>query len=472
MNVLTDIYGNVMYHLSNVLSALQAPKFRAETLRLISNGKHSLSERCRKGLMIQYGINDINVLKASDPFHAEKNPEGHLDFSSADNILSLDLVVEKFNSIDWNKFDRTELNFYTTPGGTPETKRVFADLINEFTTPGLKNPVQPGQLLTIAGTTMVCDLLGQILFDEGDVMLTHSPFYHRFPNDFSDRGLIEIGEVSTITSKGFELKVERFEDAYQAARLRGKNVRAILLVNPRNPDAGYFTLDELKPIVDWAVKEHNLFVILDEIYDLSVYDPIEGVPFESAIRLFDNDPSLDRDKLVWMSGLSKNFSLPGLRTAVMYTPNVDVLAATRRFLMYQGPNATTEFIVRELVGDKDWVRNVFLPESNRRLRLFRDKVVTWLESVKQKTGKDITWVTPRAGFFIFINFGSFLDSKTFEAEERLQLKFFQQKVLFVRGKSLKMPVPGWFRIVFSSYDEDGLQKGLTRIGRALGVADL
>ena len=192
---------------------------------------------------------------------------------------------------------------------------------------------------------------------------------------------------------------------------------------------------------------------------MSVYDPIEGAPFESAIRLFDQDPALDRNRLIWMSGLSKNFSLPGLRTAAMYTPNYEVLAATRRFLMYQGPNATTEFIAREILGDHEWLRNVFLPESRRRLREFRDKVIDWVTLLQNTTGKDIPFIHPRAGFFIFIDFSSFLESDTFEAEEKLQKKFFDNKVLFVRGKSLHMPSPGWFRIVFTSYDEDTLNKG-------------
>lgn len=130
----------------------------------------------------------------------------------------MDLIVDKFNSIDWKNFNHTELNFYTTPGGTPETKKVFADLINEFCVPNLLRPILPSQLLTIAGTTMVCDLLGQVLFDEGDVMLINAPYYHRFPNDFSDRGLIEITEVSSIKDNEIVICVERFEAAFKNAK--------------------------------------------------------------------------------------------------------------------------------------------------------------------------------------------------------------------------------------------------------------
>uniref|UniRef100_A0AC34GVA0 Aminotransferase class I/classII domain-containing protein n=1 Tax=Panagrolaimus sp. ES5 TaxID=591445 RepID=A0AC34GVA0_9BILA len=278
--------------------------------------------------------------------------------------------------------------------------------MNEIMCSDIKNPIKAEKILVISGATMICDLLSHVLFDEGGILFAHSPFYHRFLNDFIDRGLIDIVSIPTMFegSNKAERKVELYQQAFQKAISKRKSVNAILIVNPRNPDGGYWLLSELKHVIDWAVKENNLYVILDEIYDLSVYDPIEGKPFESAIRIFDQDPTLDRNRLIWMSGLSKNFSLPGLRTAAMYTPNAEVLAATRRFLMLQGPNATTEFIAREILGYLDRIKNVFLKENLKQLRKCRDKTIAWLEEVKRETKKDIKWIQPRAGFFILIDF--------------------------------------------------------------------
>uniref|UniRef100_A0A7E4VU61 Aminotran_1_2 domain-containing protein n=1 Tax=Panagrellus redivivus TaxID=6233 RepID=A0A7E4VU61_PANRE len=397
---------------------------------------------------------------------------GYVRLSCADNVLTRDIVLQKFRSIDWSNFYDDQLLFYTRPGGLLETRQIFADLITEFTLGGhnLKNPINPDHLAVVSGTTMILDLLGQVLFDEDDVLIAHSPFYHRFWNDFSDRGLVDIRDVPTFRpgSTDVVLDLQLYKDVYHKAVGEGRKVKAILLVNPSNPDGGYFGLDEIKPIVDWAVKEHNLFVVLDEIYDLSVYDPLEGNPFESAIRLFDNDPSLDRDKLIWMSGVSKNFSLPGLRTAVMYTPNLKVLNATKRFLMYQGPNATTEFIIREIIGDKTWVRDAFLPEAWQRLKKARDNTIAFLQKLKKVSGKDLRWIKPRAGFFIMIDFSEFLPAKTFAEEKNLQTKFVENNVLIVRGHSLSMNIPGWFRIVFSCRHWEEIEEGLRRMSTALG----
>ena len=137
------------------------------------------------------------------------------------------------------------------------TRKCFADLMNEFTLKGLQTPIKPEDLLLLSGTTMICDLLGQVLFDEDEILLAHSPYYHRFPNDFADRGLIEILNVPSMKEGSVEvtLDVDLFEKEFQQSKEAGKAVKAILIVNPRNPDGGYFTLQEMKPVIEWAVKK-------------------------------------------------------------------------------------------------------------------------------------------------------------------------------------------------------------------------
>jgi DNA-binding transcriptional MocR family regulator len=50
--------------------------------------------------------------------------------------------------------------------------------------------------------TTGADLLGQILFDSGDVVLMPAPYYYRFANDFGERGLIRIGVVPALSPCG------------------------------------------------------------------------------------------------------------------------------------------------------------------------------------------------------------------------------------------------------------------------------
>lgn len=100
------------------------------------------------------------------------------------------------------------------------------------------------------------DLLSQILFDSDDVILVPAPFYYRFANDFGERGLVKIGVVPALSECGTrtELKVERFQLAYEKYQNVSAKVRAITLVNPQNPEGGYFSLNEIRPIIEWAVR--------------------------------------------------------------------------------------------------------------------------------------------------------------------------------------------------------------------------
>jgi aspartate/methionine/tyrosine aminotransferase len=81
--------------------------------------------------------------------------------------------------------------------------------------------------------------------------------------------------------------------------------------------------------VEWALK-NKIFVILDEIYDLTIYDENPEFPFQSACSLFEGEAS---KFLIWIWGISKNFSLPGLRFAVLHSPNDSIRHAASRFVM-------------------------------------------------------------------------------------------------------------------------------------------
>lgn len=87
-------------------------------------------------------------------------------------------------------------------------------------------------------------------------MITPAPYYYRYPNDFADRGLIHIIGVPTIFGESTTptLNVEVFEEKLQETQKQGINVKALLLINPTNPEGIYYTRKELKPIVEWAVK--------------------------------------------------------------------------------------------------------------------------------------------------------------------------------------------------------------------------
>nr|CAD2185144.1 unnamed protein product [Meloidogyne enterolobii] len=416
-----------------------------------------LSERAIKGLNIPSQSFYLNKLYNEDPYNEKTNEMGYIRLSCADNSLSSDLIFEKFRSINWQKFEENKLLHYPREGGELSTLTSAANFINKFCRKEL-SPLSPEELIIISGVTMASDILSQILFNSGDSVLTPAPFYYRFVNDFGERGLVNVEIVQTLTENGLlDLSVERFEEAFLKAK--GK-VSAILIVNPQNPDGCYFTLNQLKPIIDWALNK-NLFIILDEVYNLCIYEEeqINNCCFESAVKLFKTPEELN--KMIWVWSMSKVFSIPGLRAGVFYTKNKKIKEAVTKFVMFNQPNCVTQFIMRHFLDDQDWFEKVYLFENLRRLKNTRDKLLLFLENQK------IPFIKPKSGFFVLTDFSKFMDEQTIEGERRLVERFIRKKVLINSGEELKAPKPGWFRIVFSSVNSSTLEKAFQRITEAI-----
>lgn len=91
-----------------------------------------------------------------------------------------------------------------------------------------------------------------------------------------------------------------------------KKTRAIVVINPNNPTGSVYTRKELKSILDIA-GEHNLPVISDEIYDQLVYEK----EFVSVANIAKDVP------VIGLNGLSKVYSMTGLRLGYMYFKGED-----------------------------------------------------------------------------------------------------------------------------------------------------
>jgi alanine-synthesizing transaminase len=81
------------------------------------------------------------------------------------------------------------------------------------------------------------------------------------------------------------------------------NICAIMIINPDNPTGMVYTEDMLREIVAVA-REHNLFIIADEVYANIVYNGEKAVPICDVIG---DVPAIS------LKGISKEFPWPGSR---------------------------------------------------------------------------------------------------------------------------------------------------------------
>ena len=126
----------------------------------------------------------------------------------------------------------------------------------------------------------------------------------------------------------------RYADRKRIESLITPNTRAIMITNPGNPTGVVLDQEQMRMIADVA-KEHNLFLICDEVYREFCYDDKFGVPTMAHFRDID-------ENLVIIDSVSKRFSACGARVGCVVTRNKQLQAALLKFCQSRLAVATVD----------------------------------------------------------------------------------------------------------------------------------
>jgi aspartate aminotransferase len=146
--------------------------------------------------------------------------------------------------------------------------------------------------------------------DHGDEVLIPEPFYTNY-NGFGSMAGVNVVPVTTKAENGFHLPEKE-----EITKLITPRTKAILIANPGNPTGTVYTKEEIYMLRDIA-KEHNLFIIADEVYKEFVYD---GLEFMSFAHLEDI-----QDKVIITDSISKRYSACGARIGCIASKNKDLI---------------------------------------------------------------------------------------------------------------------------------------------------
>ena len=162
--------------------------------------------------------------------------------------------------------------------------------------------------VTTGGSEALTIALNCIL-DDGDEIIIPEPFYPNY-NTFVRATGATIRPLTTHAEEGYKFAIrERIEP------LINEHTRAILFTNPGNPTGTVLTPEELRLMADIA-KEHNLFLIGDEVYREFVYG---GEKLMSLLQLEGYE-----DNVVVIDSVSKRFSACGARIGCVITRNAEL----------------------------------------------------------------------------------------------------------------------------------------------------
>lgn len=160
-------------------------------------------------------------------------------------------------------------------------------------------------LITTGGSEALQMLMLSIL-DPGDEIIIPEPFYPNYNTFVKSAGGV-IRPLTTTPEEGYRYAVREKLEA-----LVNDKTRAIMFTNPGNPTGVVLTPEELRIIADFA-KEHDLYVIGDEVYREFVY----GGEKLATIGAFEDI----NENAIIIDSVSKRFSACGARIGTIITRN-------------------------------------------------------------------------------------------------------------------------------------------------------
>ena len=213
-----------------------------------------------------------------------------------------------------------------------ETPRVFFEAISRFSdsvleyapAPGVPDfltatqkyyeslgfPISRDVILATYGGSEALQIVMSCILEEGDEVLVPEPFYPNYTTFINITG----GKIRPIKTKAEE--GYRFATREQIEPLINEHTRAILMTNPGNPTGVVLTREEMRLMADIA-KEHDLFLISDEVYREIVYT---GEKVTSMLELEDA-----AENVVVIDSVSKRFSATGARVGAVISRNHELM---------------------------------------------------------------------------------------------------------------------------------------------------
>ena len=306
------------------------------------------------------------------------------------------------------------------------------------------------QIAVLAGAGTVLEHVFYALGDPGDGVLVPTPSYAGFWTDLETRDELHAIPVHCRSEEGFELTVERLDEALAAAE---RPVKALLFTNPDNPRGSVASVEEIERVVGWT-EANGIHLVIDEIYALSVFG--EG-SFKSvaAVR-----PTLgDHVHIVW--AFSKDFGASGLRCGVLVSENEALLAAVNGLAYWGAVSGHTQWILGQMISDEAWV-DEYCAELRQALGSTYSRVTAALSAA------GIPTVAAEAGIFVLCDMRGFLGEATWEAEDALWRRILDEaNVNITPGSACRIAEPGFMRLCYAAEPIESVLSAIERVGRLL-----
>lgn len=233
------------------------------------------------------------------------------------------------------------------------------------------------EILPTTGGSEALQMTFATILDDGDEVVMPEPFYPNYATSVTLAGA-KIHPIPTFVE----------EDYFYADRARveaciNEHTRAIFVTNPGNPTGSILSPEQLKLMLDIA-KEHDIFLICDEVYREFVY---AGEPLLSGLQFAGYE-----DNVIVIDSVSKRFSACGARVGCVISKNKEFMAQVMKWCQCRLASATVDQIASAaLYGmDPDYFEAV-----RAEYKLRRDTMVRKLKEIP-----GVVCGVPKGAFYV------------------------------------------------------------------------
>lgn len=334
------------------------------------------------------------------------------------------------------------LQYSTTEGHRPLREWVTRHLVDWV---GLS--ADPGQVVITHGSQQGLDLLGKVLLDPGDVVLTENPAYLGALQAF---GAYE-AHIVGVTSDASGIQPEALREAIARAPRRPKFL--YLIPNFQNPTGTSLSAERRGEVMRIAA-EQGLLVVEDDPYGRLRF---EGLPQPAMVASHTGAP--------WVYlGTTSKILAPGLRVAWLVSSERALIEKV--VTAKQGTDLHTSTFTQRLAYECVKAPGALEQHVARLCEVYSRRRDLMLVALAKHMPEGCTWTRPDGGLFLWVTLPEALDALALLHEAM------KSKVAFVPGESFWVGEPrrNTLRLNFSNANESRIGEGIARLGAVVAAA--
>lgn len=325
---------------------------------------------------------------------------------------------------------KKKVTYYAPTKGIPE---LLQQLENKLKTVNNIEAIWKDNIILTNGGSQALSLAFASIFNPGDEIVISSPNFisYFYLSAFFDVRIIEIERKSD-----FRPDIEKIKDSIT------EKTKAILINSPNNPTGYSLDPNELQEIVD-IVKNHDLYLISDEVYENYLYEDSKHISPASLKGMF--------ERTITLNAMSKLYSATGFRLGYV-AANKDIIDTMEKYHQYTvaGTNHAAQYgFLEALKMDNSFFKEILKSFNERRLLVYNRLSEMGFKVVK-----------PKGAFYIMPDVSNFRLTGT-EFSERIMK---EQGVAIVPGNTFGSYSENKIRISYAT-EINKLEEAMNRIAK-------